>query len=119
MECYYQTYNTENVDSLASYYHPEVELTSEAGVMKGAEAVLATYRQIIGIFHDKMTPTSIHIDGQIAIVAIIDRFTAKVDVEDFLGMQVAAGESFELKLRGTYEADSDNLFRTIVIERLG
>lgn len=118
MESYYRTYNTEDGDALASYYHPEVELTSAAGVMKGVDAVLATYRQIVSVFHDKMTPTRIDVDGQTAVVYISDCFTAKTAVDDFLGMKVAAGDSFELKLRGVYTFGPDKLFRTIVIEQL-
>ena len=117
MESYYRAYNSEDPAALEGYYHQDVELTSAQGIIKGADALLATYRNLISNFYDRMTPSYIAIEGASVVVNILDRFTAKHDVEDFMGMSLAAGESFSLHLRGTYEF-LDNKIRKIVIEQV-
>jgi hypothetical protein len=109
-------YNSEDPESLQNFYHPEVELTSAEGIIKGADALLATYRELISQFYDRMTPCYITFEDDSAVVDILDRFTAKRDVEDFMGVAMSAGESFSLHLRGKYEF-LDNRIRKIFIDR--
>ena len=116
-ESYYRTYNSENPEALRGFYHDDVELSSAQGVLKGADAILDTYRYLISVFHDQMTPEKITIDGDQAAIIITDRFTAKTDVNDFMGMKLKKGDSFTLNLRGTYIA-RDGRFKTIRIEQL-
>ena len=116
MQSYYHTYNAEDAEALAAFYHDDVELTSAAGVLSGRDEVLATYRHILALFDDKMTPLNIQVEGDTAVVQILDRLTAKTDVDDFLGMKVAAGECVELHLKGTYVADETGRFKQISIE---
>ena len=117
IEAYYATYNRENPEALAAFYCPDAELVSPGGTLRGAGEVLASYRSLIGMFRDQMQPVAIDIDGATAVVDIIDRFTAKQDVDDFMGMTLARGDSFELHLRGTYTCDGDR-FRRIHIDQL-
>lgn len=114
MRRYYATYNRDDPEALAGFYHPECTLTSAQGVMQGRDAILDTYRYLIGTFEDRMTPVGIAIDGDTAEVDIVDRFTARNDVADFMGQSLAAGESFELRLKGRYRAEQGQ-FREIHI----
>ncbi len=116
MESYYQTYNSENPDKLREFYCDDVVLTSGQGAQEGAQAIIDMYSSIISQFSDQMTPENIEISGNTAIVDILDRFEAKTDVEDFLGMSMAKGDKFELKIRGTYEIE-DGRFKNITIEQ--
>jgi SnoaL-like domain len=116
MKSYYWVYNSEDPASLEDFYHRDVELTSAQGIIKGIDALLATYRDLISNFYDRMTPCYIAFEGSSAVVNILDRFTAKHDVENFMGVSLAAGESFSLHLRGTYEFLDDKI-RKIIIEQ--
>ncbi|WP_116365847.1 nuclear transport factor 2 family protein [Parahaliea mediterranea] len=118
MQRYYQTYNSDDPQALAAFYHPQVELHSAQGVMRGREAVLDTYRYLIGVFEDRMQATRIVMEGDTAMVDITDQLTARSAVEDFMGTALAAGETLTLTLRGHYRIE-DGQFRHIVIEALG
>ena len=118
MEAYYHAYNSEDPEQLRQFYCSDVELRSAQGTQYGIDAILETYAYLTATFFDQMTPTDIQISGNTAVVEISDRFTAKADVDDFLGMALKKGESMELKLRGTYVA-KDGKFATIHIENLG
>jgi hypothetical protein len=115
MRDYYRTYNSEDPAALRGFYHDDVVLDSTQGELRGPEAILATYQYITGQFRDHMTPTRIAVDGDTAVVDITDRFTAKLDVPDFMGLAFKQGESLELALRGTYTI-ANGKFRRIVIE---
>ncbi len=120
MQAYYKTYNSEDSAALRKFYHEDVVLTSAQGEQNGADAIIGTYQYLIDLFHDQMTPTSIDIisdDGTGKITAqvkITDCFTAKKPVDDFMGQSLAIGESFELKLQGTYEIEGGR-FKRIAI----
>lgn len=118
MRRYYQTYNSEDPEALAPFYHPEAELHSAQGVMRGREAILATYRHLVGAFRDRMEPTRIEIKGDTATVDITDRLTAREAVADFMGASLAAGETLTLELRGTYRIENGQ-FRYILVELTG
>ncbi len=115
MRDYYRTYNSEDPAALRAFYHEDVVLVSAQGEMHGPYAILDSYRFLTGQFLDRMTPTHIAVDGDTAVVAITDRFTARVDVADFMGVALKKGESLDLSLRGTYTIDGGK-FRRIVIE---
>ena len=115
MRDYYLTYNSEDPAALRAFYADDVVLLSAQGELHGPDAILGTYGYLTSQFRDQMTPTDIAVAGDTAVVAITDRFTAKVDVADFMGVALKQGESFELSLRGTYTIDGGK-FRRIVIE---
>lgn len=115
---YYDTYNSEDPEALAAFYHPDVVLTSAQGVLEGVEAILDTYRSIIAVFQDRMEPLSIAVDGDIAEVVINDTFTARQDVDDFMGVPVAKGDTLELRLLGKYHVEGGR-FRAITITMHG
>ena len=115
MRDYYRTYNSEDPAALRAFYADDVVLHSAQGELRGPDAILGTYDYLTSQFLDQMTPTDIAVDGDTAVVAITDRFTAKVDVPDFMGVALKQGESFELALRGTYTIDGGR-FRRILIE---
>lgn len=115
IENYYTAYNSEDPTALRAFYADDVVLVSAQGELRGADAILDTYRFLTGQFYDRMTPTRIDIDGNRAVVDIVDVFTAKRDVADFMGRALRQGEVLELKLRGTYTAENGR-FQRIVIE---
>lgn len=117
MESYYTTYNSEDPAALRAFYADNVVLVSAQGEMNGAAAILDTYRYLTSQFSDQMTPTRIDVDGNRAVVEIVDVFTAKCDIDDFMGVALRKGEVLELKLRGTYTAENGRFVR-IVIEPL-
>lgn len=102
MASYYAAYNSEDPAALRAFYADDVVLVSAQGELRGADAILDTYTAITRQFQDRMTPLSIGIEGNRAVVAIRDVFTARQDIADFMGMALKQGESFEWKLRGTY-----------------
>ena len=112
---YYEAYNSEDETRLAAYLDDDVVLTSAQGVQRGRDAYLATYRQIISGFSDRMTPEDIAVDGAAATVRITDRFVAKTDVPDFLGQSFKAGAGFTLKLVARYTV-ADGKIATIDIQ---
>jgi hypothetical protein len=118
MESYYNTYNSENPEALKGFYHQDVELTSSQGVQRGVDSIMKTYSYLISVFHDKMTPDKISSSGNITEVIITDKFTAKEDIADFMGMSLTQGDTFTLHLRGVYEV-VDGKFKSIRIEQLG
>lgn len=121
MTNYYATYNSEDPVALRAFYHDDVLLVSAQGETVGVDAIIATYQYLIDLFFDKMTPQSITLSQVtsgadfIAEVEIVDRFTAKKSVDDFMGQTLEQGDSFELKLRGRYQVESGRI-KTIHIE---
>ncbi len=110
-EAYYHTYNREDPEALRAFYHDELELRSSQGVLRGAEAVLDTYRQLIRQFRDQMTAEHISVsDGRVQ-VRIRNQFTAKCPVADFMGQSLAAGESMTLSLLASYQLRDGKIYR--------
>jgi len=116
MRDYYTTYNSENPVALRAFYTNDVVLVSAQGETRGPDAIIGVYQFLTAQFLDQMTPTAISVSGDTAVVDITDRFTAKVDVPDFMGVALKKGESFELKLRGTYTIVNGK-FQHIVIDQ--
>lgn len=108
---YYEAYNSEDSGRLAELLADDVLLISAEGEQRGRDAYLATYRQIIAAFSDKMTPDEITPTDDGAVVKITDRFTAKMDVPDFLGRSFKKGDGFTLKLIGTYQVQNGRITR--------
>ena len=106
---YYETYASEDAAALGAFYADDVTLTSSQGVIRGKEALLDTYRYITSLFHDKMTPDAIFIDGDRAAIEITDRFEAKSDVENFLGRSFAKGDAFTMKICGVYRVEGGKI----------
>jgi ketosteroid isomerase-like protein len=117
MRDYYKTYNSADPEALKGFYAEDVVLTSANGVIDGREALLATYGGIISILDDKMTPTRVMADGDVAMVEVEDVLTAKVDVPDFLGASLKAGQAMTLKLAGVYEFQGDAIKRITLYAR--
>jgi ketosteroid isomerase-like protein len=108
---YYEAYNSGQEARLAEFLADDVVLVSAEGEQHGKEAYLATYRQILALFIDRMTPEEITIAGDAAAIQITDRFTARVDVPDFLGRSFAKGEEFTLRLQGRYQVRDGKIAR--------
>jgi ketosteroid isomerase-like protein len=117
IKSYYTTYNSGDAAALRKFYADAVVLTSAAGEIRGAQAMVDTYQFITSQFVDQMTPTSILLEGNRAAVEITDVFTAKQDVADFLGRSLKQGESFTLQLCGIYEFADDQLQRITLYQR--
>ena len=123
MQSYYAAYNSEDATRLGAFYHEDIELESAQGRIEGAPALLQTYKTIIENFRDVMTPLSITIAKgnadctTVATVEILDQFTAKVPVDDFMGQSFAQGDSFELRLTGTYQIIENKIKHVVIATR--
>ena len=115
---YYDTYASEDADALGAFYADDVRLTSGQGVIQGKEQLLGTYRAITSLFHDRMTPDSILVDGDRAAIEITDRFEAKQAVPEFLGRSFAKGETFTMRICGVYRVGNGKI-REVTIYSLG
>jgi ketosteroid isomerase-like protein len=115
---YYETYASEDAAALGAFYAEDVKLISSQGVIQGREQLLGTYRTIISLFRDRMTPDSILIDGDQAAIEITDRFEAKQAVPEFLGRSFAKGEAFTMRICGVYRVQ-DGKIRQVTIYSLG
>lgn len=102
IHAYYTAYNACDEAALAGLLHPDVVLRSAMGEQQGREAYLATYRYMTGAFVDRIMPEAIRVEGDVAVVAIHDRLTARADIADFMGRKVAKGEEIVLRLEGRY-----------------
>src|SRR5208282_2279418 len=69
---YYDAYASEDADALGAFYADDVTLTSSQGVIRGKDELLGTYRYITSLFHDRMTPDTIIVDGDRAAIEITD-----------------------------------------------
>lgn len=110
-ESYYETYNSEDAEALRAFYHDEVELISAQGVIRGPDQIIAVYRDITANFVDQMTPQDISFKDGFAYIEILDRFTAKREVEDFMGMAFTKGQSFELNIQAVYEVLDNKIIK--------
>lgn len=110
-EGYYRAYNSADETQLAPYLAEDVVLASPEGETTGRDAYFQIYRHITGQFIDQMTPESIAIEGDRAVVQIHDRFTAKTDVDSFLGQRFRKGQVLELKLTGRYQLKGGRIAR--------
>lgn len=110
-QAYYETYNREDPDALRAFYDPEVALHSAQGIINGVDAVLAVYQRITAQFHDRMTPLDIREHADHTQVRILDEFTAKTAVDDFMGRAFAPGEHFSLNLLAEYRLRDGRILR--------
>jgi len=108
-ESYYETYNREDPEALSEFYHEDVVIRSSQMEQTGKDAMLGTYRYIISILRDQMTPKNIIVQGDHAAVEIHDRFEAKEDIDDFLGQKFSKGDTLELSLCGIYRVEGNRI----------
>ncbi len=116
-ERYYTTYNSENPDALETFYAENVEFTSAQGTSHSRDSILQTYRYLIDLFEDRMTPENILIDGERAAIEITDVFTAREDVADYMGTSLKKGEQLTLKLCGIYTVKNNQITHAAIYAR--
>ena len=117
MRDYYACYNSEDAEALRRFYHPEVKFFSAQGEQIGDDAIIGTYRYLMGRFEDRMTPENILIDGDQAAVEITDRFTARADIDDFLGHSLKQGEQLVLHLCAIYRVKNRQIVSACIYQR--
>jgi hypothetical protein len=117
MRSYYAAYNSEDETQLAPLLADDVILVSPAGEQRGREGYLATYRWMIANFSDRMMPKRIAATPEGAVVDIDDHLKARVDVADFLGRPVPAGETLILMLTGHYTIRNGCISRIEIASR--
>lgn len=117
IEGYFRAYNAECPEALKGYYHPDVELHSAEGVLRGPAEILAVYRQICSQFRDHMTPLAIVEQGEAWQVDILDHFTARTAVSNFMGRAFAAGDELTLPLRAHYRLCGGRILRADIALR--
>ena len=116
-EAYYKTYNTEDPEALSKFYHEDVVIRSAKMEQTGKEALLVTYRYIISMLKDQMTPINIIIEGNQAAVEIHDRFEAKQDIDDFLEKKFSKGDILELNFCGIYKVEGDKIKEVTIYQK--
>ena len=108
-EAYYQAYNSEDPNALKHFYADDVVLVSAQGEQRGLSAMLDTYHYLIDLFEDRMTARNILIDGDSAAVEIIDKFTAKKAVAEFMGSSFKTGDTMTLRLCALYRVSNNKI----------
>lgn len=116
-EGYYRSYNSEDPAALKQYYADDLVLVSAQGEQHGVDAMLDTYRYLIANFEDRMTPDNIVIEGNCAAVEITDVFTARHDIEDFMGTSLKSGEQLTLKLCALYRVGNNKITHATIYSR--
>lgn len=114
MRDYYRTYNSASPERLRPFYADDVVFEAGGFTMEGADTMVSTYTGILAQFRDEMTPDAILVDGERAAVEITDVFTAKVDVADWMGQALAAGESLTMRLCAVYTVTDGKIRRAAI-----
>ncbi len=109
MEAYYATYNRSVDEALLTFYTDDAVFEYQDLKLDGKEAILNHFAALQQAVKEIMTPTSILVDGDKVAVEVENIFEAKVDLPDFLGRSLKAGESFTGKFSGFYDTQGDRI----------
>lgn len=111
MRAYYEAYNSEDESRVAALLADDVAMAFAQEEQAGRDAYLATYRHMITSFEDRLTPERIAADSAGATVDVYNRLVARIDVADFLGREVRAGEVVELRFTARYTIRDQKIAR--------
>lgn len=111
LQAYYQAYNAVDEAKLRQLMADDVTLhpIGEAEPIVGIEAYLEVFRLMHSHFYDVMEPQNITADGERVQVKVVNRLTAKADVDGLFGMTLAQGETLTLVLDAAYTVRADQI----------
>lgn len=109
LTAYYEAYNSEDPDRLASLLDKDVVLHSTSGTEQGLSRFLDDYRTRTATFVDRLIPERIEANGDMATVTIVNILTARTDVPDFMGAALEEGQTLTLNKRGRYRVGNGRI----------
>ncbi len=109
MKAYYETYNRSVDEALSTFYTDDAVFEYQDLKLNGKEEIVNHFAGLQQAVKEVMTPTNILIDGDKAAVEVENIFEAKIDIPDFLGRSLKAGESFAGKFSGFYDTRGDQI----------
>ena len=109
MKAYYETYNRSVDEALSTFYTDDAVFEYQDVKLNGKEEIINHFSAIQQAVKEVMKPISILVDGEKAAVEVENTFEAKVDLPDFLGRSLKAGESFTGRFSGFYDTRGDEI----------
>jgi len=110
MEQYYGHYNRRDHESLVSFYTEDVMYEFEDFKLKGKEAIANSIGEIQEVLSkDILKSFSMLVDGDRVAVEMENEVETKVDLPDFLGRPMKAGEPFTFRVAVFYDCRGDKI----------
>ncbi len=110
MEQYYGHYNRRDHESLVSFYTDDVKYEFEDIKISGKEAIADSIGEIQKVLSkDILKNLSILVDGDKVAVEMENEVETTVDLPDFLGRPMKAGEPFTFKVAVFYDCRGDKI----------
>ena len=109
MEAYYTAFNRGDHTALAAFYTEDLVFEYQDIKLSSRDAVISYFVELQKGFKETIRPVNIVIDGDKVAVEVDDDFVAKVDLPDFLGQSLKAGDSFKAKFSGFYDIRGDRI----------
>ena len=104
IEAYYKDFNASNSGKvLSAYYSDDVIFEFQDAKVNGLSAVIGYLDQAWQAVRETLTPLNIIVDGDRAAVEVDDKMEARVDLPEFLGRALKAGESIRAKFSIFYD----------------
>ncbi len=104
IEAYYKDFNASNSGEVLSvYYSDDIIFEYKDDKPSGKEAVISYLDGQWQAVKETLTPFNIVVDGDRAAVELDDRLEAKIDLPDFLGRSLKAGEFMNTKFCLCYD----------------
>ena len=110
MQKYYETFNTGNLEAIATCYTEDVVLEYHDMILNGRNAVMGHFKEYFNSVREHLTPLQIVIEDNNIAVELSDTLTAKIDLPDLMGEAVNAGESVIIKFGGFYKAHGNKIY---------
>jgi len=104
IQAYYKDFNASNSGKvLSAYYSDDVVFEFQGAKVSGLAEVIGYLDQAWQAVRETLTPLNIIVDGDHAAVEVDDKMEAKIDLPDFLGRSLKAGESIQAKFSIFYD----------------
>ena len=112
IETYYREFNATNSGKVvANYYSDDVIFEFKDAKVSGKAEVIGYLDQAWQAVKETLTPFNIVVDGDRAAVEVDDKMEARIDLPDFFGWQLKAGESFNTKFAIFYDFQDGKICR--------
>ncbi len=110
MKQYYEHYNRRDHESLVSFYTDDVMYEFEDINISGKEAIANSIGEIQQILSkDILKSFSMLVDGDKVAVEMENEVETKVDLSNFLGRPMKAGEPFTFRVAVFYDCRGDKI----------
>ncbi len=104
IEAYYKDFNASNSgEVLSAYYSDDIIFEYQDAKVSGKAAVISYLDEAWQAVKETLTPLNIVVDGDKAAVEVDDEMEAKVDLPEFFGQSLKAGESISAKFSIFYD----------------